>query len=223
MNVEEAMEESKGSPDLLEHVAYLNRVAADEKRRRKQFYQDLNEDTKAEFINGRVIVHSPVRQAHLQAGFFITNLLGNFALWRELGVVYSEKCLIRCKRNDYEPDICFFSRAKCDGWSRDKLVFPPPDLVVEILSPSSVANDRALKLHDYARHQVGEYWIVDADKRAVEQYTLPSKTKEYSLKMRLLGHDPLVSTALAGFMAPVAAFFDARENERALRALLGQS
>lgn len=223
MSVEEAIEELMDSPDLLEHVAYLNKVAEDEKRRRKRFYKDLDEDTKAEFINGQIVVHSPVRQAHLQAGFFITNLLGNFSLWRELGVVYSEKCLIRCKRNDYEPDICFFSHAKCAGWGGDKLVFPPPDLVVEILSPSTVSNDRTLKLHDYARHKVREYWIVDADERAVEQYALLSGKKEYGLKNRLSGKDSLSSTVLTGFIVPVSAFFSAGDYERAMRDLLGQS
>ena len=45
-----------------------------------------------------------------------------------------------------------------------------PDLVVEILSPSSVRRDRVLKLRLYERAGVGEYWIVDPVARHVEKY-----------------------------------------------------
>lgn len=48
----------------------------------------------------------------------------------------------------------------------------PPDLVVEILSPSTAKNDMAVKKNLYQREGVTEYWIVDPDARAVEQYRL---------------------------------------------------
>ena len=38
-----------------------------------------------------------------------------------------------------------------------------PDLVVEILSPSTAHRDRGIKLDSYARHGVRQYWIVDPD------------------------------------------------------------
>jgi Uma2 family endonuclease len=47
-----------------------------------------------------------------------------------------------------------------------------PDLVIEILSPSSSERDRRLKLELYRSRGVPEYWIVDADARLVEQYRL---------------------------------------------------
>ncbi len=48
--------------------------------------------------------------------------------------------------------------------------FPAPDLIVEVLSESTEANDRGIKFEDYAAHGVVEYWIVDpmaGDHRAV--------------------------------------------------------
>jgi Uma2 family endonuclease len=56
-----------------------------------------------------------------------------------------------------------------------------PDLVVEILSPSTERNDRKAKLALYRRHGVREYWIVDPDEKVVEQRVL--ERGEY----RLLG------------------------------------
>ncbi len=220
MSTAEVLKELEDSPEFLDHLAHLNQVAENERRRREQFVNDLDEDTKAEFINGRVVVHSPVRLVHLKVGFFVTNLLGNFVMLRGLGKVFSEKCFVRCHRNDYEPDVCFFSQAKCAGWENDKLFFPPPDLIVEVLSPSTERNDRTVKMQDYALHRVGEYWIMDGDSRIVEQYTLTPGGKVYELKARLSCDDRLASTVLTDFDVPVAAFFDARENQRALRTLL---
>ena len=101
-------------------------------------------------------------------------------------------------------------------------IFPPPDLVVEILSPSTERNDRTIKLQDYARHGVGEYWIVDADERTVEQHTQPERVG-YETVVLLGRDDPLTSIAVPGFTVPVLAFFDAQANQRVLRGLLRQS
>ena len=47
-----------------------------------------------------------------------------------------------------------------------------PDLVVEILSPSTASRDRGLKLDLYQKSGVSEYWIVDPERRVVQQYVL---------------------------------------------------
>ena len=219
MSITAALAELERSADLYDHLHHLQRVVEDEERRRERFYNDIDEQTKAEFINGQIVVHSPARRDHLDAVFFIGNLLGNFVLYRGLGRVYIEKCLIRCQRNDYEPDICFFLAAKVAEFSGKQSVFPPPDLIVEVLSPSTEDNDRTLKLQDYARHGVGEYWIVDADERMVEQYVLPPGETSYALKARLPDGAPLTGVVLAGFTLSTAAFFAAGEYQRAMQGL----
>ncbi len=223
MTIAAALAEIESSPALLDHFDHLEQVIRDEQRRREKFVEELDEDTKAEFINGRVVVHSPVRFGHLKASRCISALLYEYVLKHDLGEILVEKCLVRCRRNDYEPDICFFGKAKCSGWEDDKLVFPPPDLAVEILSPSTEGNDRTVKLRDYARHGVGEYWIIDADARTVEQYVLSPGKNEYELKARLSESGQLASTVLDGFTVLVAAFFDAQESRRTLRTLSEQS
>ena len=56
-----------------------------------------------------------------------------------------------------------------------------PDLIVEVLSPSTEAIDRGLKMEIYARFGVGEYWLADADRKAIEIYRLDAKARAYRL------------------------------------------
>jgi Uma2 family endonuclease len=56
-----------------------------------------------------------------------------------------------------------------------------PDLVVEILSPSFEERDRVMKMETYARHGVGEYWIVDDEARRLEVYRLDREAAAYRL------------------------------------------
>ena len=47
-----------------------------------------------------------------------------------------------------------------------------PDLVVEILSPSTAARDRTLKRSLYARHGVREFWLVDPEEGTITVMSL---------------------------------------------------
>ena len=61
----------------------------------------------------------------------------------------------------YRPDICAYRAERIVG--RVRRLPPSPDLVVEILSPSSKALDLITKRADYERAGVGEYWVVDPE------------------------------------------------------------
>ena len=74
-----------------------------------------------------------------------------------------------------QPDILFVSDER-RGIIRDTSLRGVPDLVVEILSPSTASRDRSKKLHLYERHGVGEYWIVDPDENAVDVWRFGDET-----------------------------------------------
>jgi Uma2 family endonuclease len=71
----------------------------------------------------------------------------------------------------FEPDVIFVraDRAHLVG---DRGIEAPPDLVIEILSPSTAHRDRGIKLERYRHFGVPEYWIVDLEGRAVEIWRL---------------------------------------------------
>jgi len=70
-----------------------------------------------------------------------------------------------------------------------------PDLVVEVLSPSTEKIDRGLKMETYARCGVGEYWIADAERKTVEIYRLDREANAYRLAATCRGND-LATTPL---------------------------
>lgn len=96
-------------------------------------------------------------------GFVRSSRLGT-VLWAPTDVVLSSESVV-------QPDILFVSNERRDIITEDN-VSGAPDLVVEILSPSTAERDRELKLTLYARYGVREYWIVDLEDRSVEVMAL---------------------------------------------------
>jgi Uma2 family endonuclease len=70
-----------------------------------------------------------------------------------------------------QPDLIYISKSRSAIVSRRGLE-AAPDLVIEILSDSTVARDRGVKMHIYARHGIRRYWIVDPEARTLEVYSL---------------------------------------------------
>ena len=83
-----------------------------------------------------------------------------------MDVVLSEESVV-------QPDILFVSNERREIITEDN-IHGAPDLVVEILSPSTADRDKELKLRLYAQAGVREYWIVDPDERSVQVMELGS-------------------------------------------------
>ncbi len=69
------------------------------------------------------------------------------------------------------PDILFIGRHRMELVS-ERGIEGGPDLIVEILSPTTRAVDRTTKMHLYAQAGVREYWIVDSDAETLEVFAL---------------------------------------------------
>lgn len=208
------------SPKLPKYIQQLEATLAEEQRKRQAFYETVQEGDKVEFINGEVVMHSPVRLKHNDASGALYRLLSDFVEKNDLGVVGHEKLMISLTRNDYEPDVCFFGKEKAAHLHPDQLRFPAPDFIAEILSDSTAGVDRGVKLEDYAAHSVAEYWIIDPDAQTVEQYLLHDETYKLAVKTDSASNATLKSAAIPGFAIPALALFDSTERQRALRNLL---
>lgn len=207
------------APNLPQLVEEAQAVLLEEKRQREQFYNDIDETVKAEFINGQVVMHSPVKRMHNNARKRLLKLMDTYVDIHELGEVQDEKIMIHLSRNSFEPDIAFWNKDKAQYFKDDQMLFPAPDFIVEVLSPSMAKNDRGVKMIDYALHQVQEYWLIDPEVQIVEQYLLKAGEEAYYMHSRKEIGDEISSHAIANFHIPIAAIFLADANLEALQKL----
>jgi Uma2 family endonuclease len=192
-----------------------------ETNERIKFRENMTENDKVEFINGKIVMHSPASDGHNEAVGLTLRTSSFYVDLHQLGKVRAEKALVEMLRNDYEPDVAFWSNAKAKDIESNQNVYPVPDFIVEVLSKGSIKRDRVTKFEDYAAHGVKEYWIVDTVKQTVEQYILPSEDSEiYALWRKLTVADDIESVVIEGFKIPVLAIFDAKTNLETLKKLM---
>ena len=103
-----------------------------------------------------------------------------------------------------QPDLLFVSN------ERAEIITPAniqgaPDLIVEILSPSSSRRDWGYKRELYARHGVGEYWIIDPTNHLVSVLTL--RDGVLVAAQTLTEDDTAHSSVLEGFDVNLAEIF----------------
>ena len=200
------------SPRAAQIAERLNRALQDEAARRVAFLDGIDEDDKAEFVNGEIIMHSPARAAHNRVTMRAATLLHLHAVRHDLGLVGVEKWMVSLTRNDYEPDVCFWPKTVAETFSPDQMRFPAPALVCEVLSPSTRRHDLGVKREDYAAHGVAEYWVADPAAATLQQFVLGGDSPDAdadAYDLRLLSDSGTVrSVAVEGFAAPVPALFD---------------
>ncbi len=214
------LEQLLDAPHIKLLIQQAEAALRDETRQRQDFYEWINEEHKAEFINGAIIMQSPAKERHWMTVGNLYSLLKAFVIKHKLGRVASEKAMISLTRNDYEPDICFWTTNHSREFEGEMMQFPAPDLVIEVLSKSTEKIDRGVKFNDYAAHNVQEYWIVDPRKQVIEQYTLDRDLLAFALENTVkVGHE-IESTTVAGFRIPVQAVFDEVHSNETLISLL---
>lgn len=202
-------------------VEAARKALAEEARRRQEFREWVAEDMKAEFIGGEIVVHSPVKRRHRIASELLFQLVNIFVRLKKLGEAAHEKAMVSLTRNDFEPDIAFWSKEKTAQFDDETLFYPAPDFVVEVLSKKTAKNDRHIKFEDYARHGVREYWIIDPNKQVVEQYGLLTELDSTYLPYgKYVPGQDISSLAIPGFTIPVLAIFDEAANLAALQTLI---
>ena len=205
------------SPKLPDYVNELQQYLLSEEVRRNGFYENISDDEKAEFINGQVIHHSPARHKHTLVINNLASVLTRFVRKNKSGIITSEKSLIKLRRNDFEPDICFFRKEIADSFDDDTMFYPVPDFVVEVLSESTEKRDRGIKFIDYALNGVKEYWLVDYKKKCVEQYFLEDEAFALAEKVQ---HGTIRCKTLEGLEIPLKAIFDEEANELFLKEMI---
>ena len=109
------------------------------------------------------------------------------------------------------------SMGKSQLFEPDTWKYPAPDFVVEVLSDSTENTDWGIKKEDYAANGTQEYWLIDPDKQAVEQYLLDEKISEFWLFSKKTALDEIVSQVITGMKIPVTAIFEEQSKMAVVR------
>jgi Uma2 family endonuclease len=95
--------------------------------------------------------------------YVLWGLIDRHVVERELGIVLGAPIDVRFSDFDgLQPDICFVAVERLDV-VRDGFLSGTPDLVVEVLSPSTTRHDLRTKRATYERFGVREYWVLDPE------------------------------------------------------------
>ena len=172
-----------------------------------QDYFDLDapEGVRCELIDGELIRLESPTEPHQRASMMLGTWMNAFSYERDLGLVLSAPFDVLLSDTDVvQPDLLFVSK------EREEILTSAnaqgaPDLVVEIMLPSSARRDWRDKRELYAKRGVKEYWIVDPMNRVIWLMTLKNGVLQIAGTYGI--GDTVSSSALAGFSVKVDDIF----------------
>ena len=168
-------------------------------------YCNLPDDERYEVIDGELIMVAAPRRVHQASSRNISTLLDIHVKANRLGeMYYAPTDVILSDINVVQPDILFVSSARSHILA-DEGIRGAPDLVIEILSPSTVQLDKVRKRELYARFRVPEYWQADVDELFVE--VLPLAGDDYETAGIYGLGKTLISPLLPGFTLDIDEIF----------------
>ncbi len=174
-------------------------------------YLKLDDDRRYEIIAGELVMAPAPSIGHqLASSSLFFRMFGYAKRHHQLGKLFHAPIdVILSPSVVVQPDLVFISNER-SSICQERGVFGAPDLVVEIISPGSLARDRHSKLKLYRKHGVKEYWLVDPSSQSVEVLVL-NEEGEYDLHSSASGGRGRVkSLVLAGFGVTLGAIFSGK-------------
>ena len=170
-----------------------------------QDYISMEGDERYELHDGELILVGSPNTAHQMASMKIGYRMFSFVEENDLGWVFDAPYDVLFTDTDVvQPDLLFVSKEREDIITSANIQ-GVPDMIVEILSPSSSRRDWRDKRELYASHGVKEYWIVDPANRIVWVMLLQDGAL---VEQGAYGEgDSVTSTTLEGFSVSLDEIF----------------
>ncbi|MDZ7360097.1 MAG: Uma2 family endonuclease [candidate division KSB1 bacterium] len=155
-----------------------------------------DEDIRAEYLSGKVIMHSPAGTVHEKSVHWLSTLLELFIARDELGELFGSNTQLRLSTGRRRlADLSFVTK------DRLNIVYPTyidgaPDIVIEFVCEESTVRDWREKYWEYETAGVKEYWVIDQRLERMDLYIL-GEDKKYIAAQEQAGK--LLSKVLPGF------------------------
>jgi Uma2 family endonuclease len=166
----------------------------------------LPEDGKQyEVIDGELFMTPAPRPKHQKIVVRLTEELSRFVRANKLGEVFvAPTDVLLDEHTILQPDVLFIRKDRL-GIVKEDAIEGAPDLVVEVLSPSTFYKDLRKKMTAYAQFGVQEYWIVDPETESIE---ICARRDDKLQSARKFSSDEAVESALLpGFRLRVKEVF----------------
>ena len=122
------------------------------------------------------------------------------------GMVFDSPIDVQLSEHDrVQPDVAWWA----DGLDLDVTPGPPPDLAVEVLSPSTRRRDVGVKRRAYEAAEVQELWLGDPADRSVTRLSRSEGSPAFDRSTRQVGEEVLGTALMPGLAIEVASLFPA--------------
>lgn len=187
-------------------IAEIDPVLLKKKCYTYEDYAKLPEGARYQLIGGQLIMTPAPSTYHQEISKHLEYLLYEYVeLKQKLGKVYDAPVDVYLEDEEtYQPDIIFISNNRLGIIKKEKIE-GAPDLIIEILSPSTAYYDLVHKKEIYAKYRVKEYWIVDPMGKWIELYK--NVNGAFLLTTKARKGESVCSEILAGFKVALDAIF----------------
>jgi len=170
-----------------------------------QDYAKLPENAPYQLIDGELVMSPAPTRNHQQIAKNIFRKLDRFVEISKMGEVYFAPLdVLFGDTETFQPDIIYISKEN-KSLMKEENIIGAPDLIVEILSPSTAYYDLKHKKNIYELSGVKEYWIVDPMEKTVEIFF--NENKKYTLIGNYSKTETCKSKLLTGFEISLTEIF----------------
>jgi len=163
-------------------------------------YLELPEGAPYQLMEGQLVMTPAPTSTHQRVAFKLARLLADFVDKSDLGeVLVAPIDVVVDDQTVLQPDVLFVRKERLDI-IKDRCM-GPPDLVVEVLSPSNAGVDRTRKLKLYANFGVSRAWVIDTEERTFECLGLDRGA--YRIEASWTGEEVAAPPGFAGFEVPL--------------------
>lgn len=160
----------------------------------EDYAQLPDEGPRYELVDGQLELLSSPARAHQVVSRQLSHLL-SLDCSSEYEIVTAPVDVVLSPAEVRQPDVIMIHLSRISIYKEQGCIEAPPDLVVEILSPSSLNRDKVAKRMAYAKFGVPEYWIINPTDETLEQHLL-TQPDTYELVNVYFGADPIQSKKL---------------------------